>query len=97
MNLSDARYRRAYFGVTSRDAAVTGLPVYRVGDNVVHSVGVAANGIRQLNKRWGLYGFLAYDRLTGDADRSPITQRIGSKNQVSGGLALSYTFGRGVR
>ncbi|MET3710254.1 outer membrane scaffolding protein for murein synthesis (MipA/OmpV family) [Sphingomonas trueperi] len=97
MGLSDAKYRRAYFGVTQRDATAAGIPVYQVGDNVVHSVGLASTGIRQLSKRWGLYGYLAYDRLTGDASRSPITERFGSKNQFSGGLALSYTFGRGVR
>jgi outer membrane scaffolding protein for murein synthesis (MipA/OmpV family) len=97
VNLSDAKYRRAYFGVTQRDATAAGIPVYQVGDNVVHSVGLASTGIRQLSKRWGLYGYLAYERLTGDASRSPITERLGSKNQFSGGLALSYTFGRGVR
>jgi outer membrane scaffolding protein for murein synthesis (MipA/OmpV family) len=97
VNLSDARYRRAYFGVSQRDAAAAGIPVYRVGDNIVHSVGLAATGLRQLTTRWGLYGYLGYDRLTGDAARSPITERLGSKNQFSGGLALSYTFGRGVR
>ncbi|WP_294329726.1 MipA/OmpV family protein [uncultured Sphingomonas sp.] len=95
--LSDTKYRRAYFGVSQRDAAAVGIPVYRVGDNPVHSVGLAATGLRQLTPRWGLYSYLAYDRLTGDAARSPITQRLGSKNQFSGGLALSYTFGRGVR
>lgn len=97
VNLSDAQYRRAYFGVSQRDAAAAGIPVYRVGDNIVHSVGLAATGLRQLTTRWGLYGYLGYDRLTGDAARSPITERLGSKNQFSGGLALSYTFGRGVR
>ncbi|WP_139810001.1 MipA/OmpV family protein, partial [Sphingomonas azotifigens] len=65
MDLSDAKYRRAYFGVSQRDATAAGIPVYRVGDNAVHSVGLAATGIRQLTTRWGLYGYLAYDRLTG--------------------------------
>lgn len=96
VKLSDAKYRRAYFGVSQRDAAAVGIPVYRVGDNAVHSVGIAATGLRQLTTRWGLYSYLAYDRLTGDAARSPITRRLGSKNQFSAGLALSYTFGRGV-
>lgn len=97
VNLSDAKYRRAYFEVTQRDATAAGIPVYKVGDNVVHSAGLAATGTRQLTARWGLYGYLGYERLTGDAARSPVTQRLGSKNQFSGGLALSYTFGRGVR
>ncbi|WP_010543319.1 MipA/OmpV family protein [Sphingomonas elodea] len=97
VNLSDAKYRRAYFGVTQRDATAAGIPVYQVGGTVVHSVGLAATGLRQLTRRWGLYGYLAYDRMTGDAARSPITERFGAKNQFSGGLALSYTFGRGVR
>lgn len=97
INLSDATYRRAYFEVTPRDAASARIPVYQVGSNVVHSVGLATTGIRQLTTRWGLYGYLSYERLTGDAARSPITKQLGSKNQFYGGLALSYTFGRGVR
>lgn len=97
INLSDAKYRRAYFGVSQRDAVAAGIPTYQVGGNVVHGAGLAATGIRQLTTRWGLYGYLAYDRLTGDAARSPVTERYGSRNQFSSGLALSYTFGRGIR
>jgi len=97
LKLSDAKYRRAYFGVSQRDATAVGIPVYQVGGNAVQGVGLAATGLRQLTTHWGLYSYLAYDRLTGDAARSPITRQLGSKNQFSGGLALSYTFGRGVR
>lgn len=97
LTLTDATYRRAYFGVSQRDSVAANIPVYQVGNNAVQSVGLASTAIRQLTSRWGLYGYVAYNRLTGDAARSPITQRYGSKNQFAGGLALSYTFGKGVR
>ena len=40
----------------------------------------------------GLIGFAQYERLVGDAGKSPIIKEFGSRNQLSGGLGLSYTF-----
>ena len=45
-----------------------------------------------LGGNWGLFGFGSYERLTGDARRSPIVQQFGSPNQWSGGLGVSHTF-----
>jgi outer membrane protein len=46
----------------------------------------------QLNKRWGLFGFARWERLVGQAARSPIVRQLGSRNQLSGGVGLNYTF-----
>ncbi len=94
--LSDAKYRRAYFEVTPAVAARTGLPVYRADGGAVHAIGANATASYQFTQHWGVYGYAKYDRLTGDAADSPITRELGSRNQFSGGLALSYTFGKGV-
>jgi len=91
-----ARYHRTYFGVSPDDAEASGLPVFTVGSGV-QSVGGTAGFIRQLDRRWSLHGYARYDRLLGDAAKSPIVREHGARNQFSGGLALSYTFGRGVR
>jgi outer membrane protein len=88
---SDARYQRAYFGVSEAAAAATGLPVYRPGGGV-HAVALASGLSYQFNPRWGLFGFARYERLVGDAAKSPIVRELGSRNQVSAGIGLSYTF-----
>lgn len=95
--LSDARYRRAYFEVTPAVAARTGLPVFAADGGAVHAVGATATADYQLSRRWGLSGYAKYDRLTGDAADSPIVRTLGSRDQLSGGVALSFIFGKGVR
>ena len=92
VTLGDAKYTRAYFGVTPTAALSSGLPAFDA-DGGVQSVGVAAGYLRQLNKNWGLAAYARYDRLVGDPADSPITRTSGSRNQPSVGLALSYTFG----
>lgn len=87
---SDGRYQRAYFGVTSAAAAASGLPPYRPSGGV-HGVAVASGLSVQFNPRWGLFGFARYERLVGDAAKSPIVRELGSRNQLSGGLGLNYT------
>lgn len=89
---ASGKWHDAYFGVTPADAAATGLAAYDPGSGV-HSVGLAAGSHVQLGGRWGLYGYAAFDRLVRDAAKSPVTRQFGSRNQVSGGIGLSYTFG----
>ncbi len=88
---SNARYQRAYFGVDSEAALATGLPVYRP-DSGLHAVAVASGLSYQFGPRFGAFGFARYERLVGDAAKSPIIKEFGSRNQLSGGLGLSYTF-----
>jgi outer membrane protein len=88
---SDGRYQRAYFGVTPAASLATGLPAYRPGGGV-HAFAVESNLSYQFSPRWGMFGFARYERLAGDAGRSPIVRVLGSRNQMSGGVGLSYTF-----
>jgi len=92
LTLSDARYHRAYFGVSPAEALRTGLPAYRPRGGL-QAVGATAGAIRSLGGRWGVYAYAKYDRLVGDASRSPVVRAFGSRDQLSGGLALTYTFG----
>jgi outer membrane scaffolding protein for murein synthesis (MipA/OmpV family) len=89
---SDGRYHRAYFGVTPAESARTGLAAYRPGGGI-QALGATAGFLTQLSRRWGIYSYAKYDRLTGDAARSPVVRALGSRDQFSGGLALTYTFG----
>jgi outer membrane protein len=88
---SDSRYQRAYFGIDPVAALATGLPVYRPSGGM-HAVAVASGLSYQFDPRWGMFGFARYERLVGDAAKSPIIRELGSRNQVSGGVGLSYTF-----
>ncbi|MEO7826634.1 MAG: MipA/OmpV family protein, partial [Allosphingosinicella sp.] len=94
VTVSDGRYQRAYFGVTAPEALRTGLAAYRPGGGV-QAVGATVGFLKQLTKRFGLYSYAKYDRLVGDAARSPVVRTYGSRDQLSGGLALTYTFGGG--
>lgn len=94
--LADRKYQEAYFGVNPAVSARTGLPVY-APDGGIHSVGAAATTLYQLDRNWGLYGYVKYERLIADAADSPIVRTIGSRNQFSGGVALTFTFDTGIR
>jgi outer membrane protein len=89
--VSDARYQRAYFGVDAAAALASGLPAYRPSGGV-HAVALASGASYQFNPAWGMFGYARVERLIGDAAKSPIVRAVGSRNQVSAGLGLSYTF-----
>jgi outer membrane protein len=88
---SDARFQRAYFGVTPAVSLASGLPAYRPGGGV-HAVALASGLSYELTSRWGVFGYARYARLVGDAARSPIVRQLGSRNQLSGGIGLNYIF-----
>jgi outer membrane protein len=39
-----------------------------------------------------MQAYARYERLVSDAGRSPLIRTYGSRDQISAGLALSYTF-----
>lgn len=88
---SDSRYQRSFFGVSPTASIATGLPIYRPGGGL-HAVGVASGASYQLTNRWGLFGFARYERLVGNAAKSPIIREYGSRNQLSAGVGVNYTF-----
>jgi len=92
VTLSDGRYHRAYFGVTPAESVRTGLPAYRPGGGV-QALGATAGFLKQLGSGFGIYSYAKYDRLVGDSADSPVVLVHGSRDQFSGGLALTYTWG----
>jgi len=88
---SDGRYQRAYFGVDRAAAFASGLPAYRPGGGI-HALAAASGLSYQFSPRFGMFGYARYERLVGDAAKSPIIREFGSRNQLSGGIGLSYTF-----
>lgn len=92
---SNDRYHDAWFGVTPAAAVTSGLPAYDPGGGI-QAYGATASFLTQFGPRWGIYTYAKYDRLVGDAADSPLVVQIGSRDQLAGGIGLSYTFGRGV-
>ena len=92
---SNDRYQDAWFGITPADAIASGLPAYDPGGGI-HAFGAAASFETQFSPRWGIQTYVKYDRLVGDAADSPVVTVLGSRDQFSGGLGLTYTFGKGV-
>ena len=88
---SDSRYQRAYFGVSPEAALASGLPVYRP-DGGLHAVGLIGGADFALGGGWGIFGYARYERLMGDAKKSPIVREFGSPNQFSAGIGLNRTF-----
>jgi outer membrane protein len=88
---SDGRYQRAYFGVDTPAVLASGLPYYRPGGGL-HAIALASGLTYQFTPKWGLVGYARAERLVGDAAKSPIVREFGSRNQLSAGLGLSYTF-----
>ena len=88
---SNRTYQNAYFGIAPDDAAASGLPVHRVGGGV-HALGATATFVTELTPRWGIYSYARYDRVVGRPGDTPLVRQYGSRDQFSGGLALTYTF-----
>ena len=88
---ADERYQRAFFGVTPQASLATGLPVYEPKGGL-YAMALASGLTYQLNPRFGLFGYARYERFVGQAARSPVIRDLGSRDQLSGGLGLTYTF-----
>ena len=91
VRFADHRYQRAYFGITPATSLASGLPVYEP-DGGMYAVGLNAGALYQFNYHWGVTGYARYDRLVHDAAKSPLVRQLGSRNQYSAGVALTYTF-----
>lgn len=92
LEVADSKFMRTNFGVTTLDATFNrGVWAYRP-DGGIKSYGVHSSLGYQFNDSWSgtIYG--GYNRLASDAADSPIVKRMGSANQFSAGLQLSYSF-----
>ena len=86
----DARFTRTYFGVTAAEAGRSPFSEFRPSTGIV-SVGAELGMRLRLDELWTVIGTLEYDRLRGDAGRSPITAQ-GSRDQWGARLMLTRRF-----
>jgi len=84
-------YAATYFSVTPAGALASGLPVFNA-DGGFKDVGATLTARYGLSDRWSLVAFGGYRRLLGDFADSPIVEREGDANQLSGGVGVSLAF-----
>lgn len=89
----DSDYTRTWFGVTPIEAANNGrVPAFRP-DGGITSIGALAAVTYKWSPTWSTTVYGGYNRLTDDAEDSPITRRpFGDRDQYIAGVSLSYSF-----
>lgn len=89
----DDAYTSAYYDVTAAQSVASGLARYDAGGGLL-SAGVNAALIVPLSARLNASVLAGYDRLAGDAARSPLVSQRGSRDQLSLGIGFIVSFGR---
>lgn len=84
-------FMQTYFGIDSTQSANSGLRQYSA-DGGIASYGIGAMANMPLTDNINLIGFAGYDRISGDAEDSPLVEDIGSANQGRLGFAIGYRF-----
>ncbi|WP_201158308.1 MipA/OmpV family protein [Rhodobaculum claviforme] len=89
-SFGDARFKRTYFGVTPSEADASGFSAFRPSGGLV-SVGAEVEVRHDISDLWAVIGTLSYDRLRGDAGRSPVTAQ-GSRDQWGARIVVTRRF-----
>lgn len=89
-NYVDDSYAESFYSVSSADAATTGLNEFDASGGLEYTQ-VALYGVRDIDSRWTVTGTIAFNKLTGDAADSPVTER-GTTDQLFTGFILNYNF-----
>jgi len=88
LELADRRYQQAFFGVDAAQATATGRP--RFEPHAGPKSAELEGGLDlALGGHWGVGVSVQYERLLGDAARSPVVER---KDQLGGELHAGYRF-----
>jgi len=85
---ADSKSTRAYYGITSAQSLIAGLPAYQPGSGLLNtSIGLLWSV--DLAPKWVVVGSLERRRLRGDAANSPLTERT-SNTYATAGLAYRF-------
>lgn len=89
----DDDYMQTWFGITPTQAAAStlGYAPYAAASGV-KSYGLGLSIVSPISGPWGLAAIANVNRLTGDAEDSPIVADHGSATQFTAGVFLSYRF-----
>jgi outer membrane scaffolding protein for murein synthesis (MipA/OmpV family) len=92
LNFGDNDYANAYFSVTPFEAMVNGRLTPYVASGGFTAAGGMATIRYELNEMTSVTIYGGGQRLLGSVGSSPIPNLIGSRNQFTGGLAVSRSF-----
>ena len=92
LSLADSTYMRSYFGVTPQDAAWNKRVTAYNPDGGIKGYGGAAAATYKFNDSWSTTLQAGYERLQGEAAKSPIVKSFGKRDQITVGASLSYSF-----
>ncbi|MFN7754574.1 MAG: MipA/OmpV family protein [Holosporales bacterium] len=84
-------YNKTYFGVNTRDSALSGLNTYSA-DGGFENVTLGLDTHYKLNERWGILGMAQYQQLLNDAGNSPVVKDGGNSSQFLVGAGVAYSF-----
>jgi outer membrane scaffolding protein for murein synthesis (MipA/OmpV family) len=88
-------FMRYQFGVSPAEAAANPRLAAHDAKAGFYAVGAYGSATYRQNEHWSYTLHGGYDRLVGDAGKSPIVRGSGSRDQWSIGAIVSYTFGVG--
>ncbi len=92
LSLADSHFMRTHYGVTGADALANGqVDPYRPSGGF-RAVGAYASIGYQFNPAWAMTVHGGYERLIGDAGKSPIIKELGTPDQYTFGATVSYSF-----
>lgn len=91
LSIESAKTMQTYFGVDAQQSLLSGLPVYNPSGGV-RSFGAGTLARYEWTPQWATYAFFEYERLTGPAGNSPLVTQRGSRDQITTGIALTYSF-----
>ena len=96
VSLASSEYMTRYFGVTPAETVASGGKFATFTPSAgFRAVGVTAQATYDITPNWIARADVGYDRLVGDAAKSPIVKQAGDANQFSVGLGVAYRFGIG--
>jgi outer membrane protein len=92
LGVMDAGLAQLQFGVSPVASARNGLFSPYQARGGVQFVGLGAALSYDWSDQWRTTVFDRFDRLVGDAARSPITRRLGAADQFTAGVGVTYSF-----
>jgi outer membrane protein len=93
LSFGNGPYMRTNFGVSEDEAAASPFVGAFDPSSGIKSVGAMVALRYAFSPSWSGTIYDGFERLVGDAADSPITSQIGSRNQNTIGVSLSYSFG----
>lgn len=85
-----------YFGIDAVQAVASGLPIFDAKGGA-NSAGFGTQVKYRINPQWEVHSYIEYERLLGDAAKSPLVTTRGSVNQTTVGVGASYAFDFQIR